>query len=1077
MRKHSIVIVGGGPMCTYALERLAAILPGTRFGEVSIAVFERTGEFGAGATHSYSQAPTSYMNRVASQIAFASDESNVDSPRLIPAELRPTFAEWSLDRFRQTGNHCFHLLPSYIPRRHLHGEALREMFERFVGILRMAHGITVDLYDVEVVDVERDSESSCFRVYPAGPARWHIKADHVLLVTGHSYNRPAMGSLAERLTLHAQNYLPSRYVLHPYPLAKHVTETNVPAGCSAVVLGMGLTAIDILLHLTEGRGGVFVPEQEEGPCPTLRYFPSGREPAKIMPVSPSGMFMSCRPENQKASDPSGRAHSALEHLGVFLTVDAISALRKNLGTPVTFADGVVRQLDFDLHIFPLVVLEMAYVYYATLFGTPFAQDLQHMVEPLYRHFIKKGAPSRDAAIATLLHPLETRFEEVADYLEAAEETAVREEWRFFDVMGVKDAFRRTIFGESVSPTTSPWEHSGNVRDHRFDWHTLFDPLAGAAAGGGRDWKAHMIEYMRRDNLAAAQGNLCNPVKAACDGVWRDLRSVFSEVADFGGLTAESHHRFIKIWFRYYTRMSNGIGLEPMRKVLALVESGLVDVSIGPSPTVEPTPGRPRFQVRGGVTGAEYEVDVVIEGHSVPFDPEQDAGLLYPNLYRRGLVRRWRNPAAASEKDFYPGGLDVSRDFHPVQSDGSVERGLTILGVPTEGVAFFQLSAARPRSNSAILNNVARWANQIVESFTSEPVVASGPSRESSDCLSIKTFRDRVRSLLLSERARSTPHHVVILAIDGIPYELAACEWPNARIDELQSVFPATSPTAWLSSLTGAEVARHGIPGVVFKAINGKLINVFEYEGRLDCPSMGNIFSDAAALGYIPVSIAGDWEPYPCSWRDALLIHSRIAFGYRFYTASPELPPEALVDEMMRAIHACLEAQPVGVPKLVWCFVDADHRIHRHGYDPNLLRFIRLLDRAASDLASEGNIVLAHSDHGLLFTEHTAEIARLIRDLELQHGCQIGGAGRTRWIYSPPKGEDRVISMLEQSLPRSVRIRHADDLFPAGSLARSRVGNIVLVAEGSEFVTMPGHCFDHGSFTNVEMSVPFAEWSA
>ena len=94
--------------------------------------------------------------------------------------------------------------------------------------------------------------------------------------------------------------------------------------------------------------------------------------------------------------------------------------------------------------------------------------------------------------------------------------------------------------------------------------------------------------------------------------------------------------------------------------------------------------------------------------------------------------------------------------------------------------------------------------------------------------------------------------------------------------------------------------------MVFKAFDGELINVFEYKGRLGCPSMGNIFSDAAALGFDPASIAGDWVPYPLSWRDALLIHSRIELRYRFYTASEELSPEALIDKLMCAIRAGLE---------------------------------------------------------------------------------------------------------------------------------------------------------------------------
>jgi len=101
----------------------------------------------------------------------------------------------------------------------------------------------------------------------------------------------------------------------------------------------------------------------------------------------------------------------------------------------------------------------------------------------------------------------------------------------------------------------------------------------------------------------------------------------------------------------------------------------------------------------------------------------DAGPLYPAMMRRGLVRLWRNPGASAEPDFVPGGLDLSPSFHPVQADGTVEERLTFLGAPAETVWFFQLSAARPGSNSAVLNNVARWAADFVDALAFETTTA------------------------------------------------------------------------------------------------------------------------------------------------------------------------------------------------------------------------------------------------------------------------------------------------------------------------------------------------------------------
>jgi len=83
----------------------------------------------------------------------------------------------------------------------------------------------------------------------------------------------------------------------------------------------------------------------------------------------------------------------------------------------------------------------------------------------------------------------------------------------------------------------------------------------------------------------------------------------------------------------------------------------------------------------------------------------------------------------------------------------------------------------------------------------------------------------------------------------------------------------------------------------------------------------------------------------------------------------------------------------------------------------------------------------------------------------------------RWFYCPAGSEDQLVNRLRGELPASVHIFGADELFVPGSLARSRVGQIALVARGSDFVTFNGHMFDHGSDTDGELYVPYGVWNA
>ncbi|ESX79412.1 hypothetical protein X757_03230 [Mesorhizobium sp. LSHC414A00] len=670
-----MAIIGGGPLCTYALERLAALLPGIDHRpNVRISVFDATGLFGSGATHAQNQSPTNYMNRTASQITFAADDLIDGAGPLLPRALRPTFAQWAQSRYAATGDSRFDLGPCDVPRRYLHGIALGERFDLYVSKLRSLERLEVLLLHAEVADIAEVPEGNGLCLQISGSSR-HFRADQVLLVTGHSQNRPAAGSLAARLQGHAEDNPPVRFVMQPYPLETQLPLDAPPPGARVALLGMGLTAVDVILHLTEGRGGRFEPKTGEA-FPLQSYVPSGQEPSVIIATSPSGMFPWCRPRNLKARDPSGDDHATFEHRGVFLTHEAVRTLRHAVGTAAIGGDGQPLQIDFEHHVFPLVVLEFAYLYYSVAGGDALAQDICDTVADRYQAFLRVGCKSAEAAIDWLLEPIDL------------------------------------CFGKKLSTLS--------ISAERFDWRAVFYPL-GSPEDGGSPWAERVVAFMRRDILAAAEGNLSNPLKAACDGVWRDLRAVLSEAVDFGGLTPQSHQLFRDVHLRLYSRMSNGTGQEAMSKILALIEHSLVDVSMGPGPTVLPAAETSSFSVVNRWTGETKSVDFVVKAIAHPFDLDLDVRPLYRNLLRRGLVRRWRNRGATREEDFIPGGLDVTHDFHSVRANGKVEPRLTILGAPVEGVAFFQLSAAR--LGSPVLAKASNWAKACVDIMLHEQFAA------------------------------------------------------------------------------------------------------------------------------------------------------------------------------------------------------------------------------------------------------------------------------------------------------------------------------------------------------------------
>ncbi|WP_371933638.1 FAD/NAD(P)-binding protein [Streptomyces castrisilvae] len=706
---YRLALVGAGPSATYVMERLSAAAETSADRRLEVHVFDRGGEFGAGRVHSWSQPTTSFLNRISAQIGFAADESVLDAGPLRPLSERPTLYEWCRQRFAETGHPDFDLRPADWPKRYVHGLALSDRFAAFVADLRSRPGAVVELHATEVVDVAEQGRALRLRTADGG----EYDCDEVLLLTGHSHTDPTTGGAPAEFTDFARR-TGAHYIPYAYPLDQALPEAVSGPDRVVACAGMGLTAIDEILHLTEGRGGRF----EQGPDDTLTYRSSGAEPAAIVAFSPTGVFTYARPHNDKEQDLA-----RLEHRGVFLTVEALDRLRDAVGTPAPRGGGTVgRQLDFEPDVLPLVLLEMAHLHYATLFGPGTAAVLTERVAPGYRLFLDGGRNDLLAPLEAAVDELTALLEKILSGSATTGETHAGDDWPLEEALA---RWAQVVFGpegrqqvlaalgdpgelSSVSAgLRSPWRLEESVRGNRFDWAWLTDPLGACEFATPEEYRRRFEEFMAVDHLWAAQGNLDNPAKAAADGVWRDLRQVLGHAIDDAGLTARSHRLFLERYMRHHNKLANGAAREVMEKILALVRHGLLDIGTGPDARVTPDESSGKFLVSGPRTGASRLVDTLVDARVHAFDPRRDVLPLYRRLLERGLIRIWRN-TSADGSSFEPGGIDLTPEFHPVRADGTEERRITALGPPSEGAMFFQLGALRPDQNHHVMRDVLVW---------------------------------------------------------------------------------------------------------------------------------------------------------------------------------------------------------------------------------------------------------------------------------------------------------------------------------------------------------------------------------
>jgi uncharacterized NAD(P)/FAD-binding protein YdhS len=297
------------------------------------------GETGHGV-HSSRQPAYLLTNTVASQVTMFADGHG------------PSFTEWADAAgyrrfgtdFLATGDGAGTPLDEhdYLPRGLL-GEYLSWVFERTTGAL--PSGIRLVHHRDRAVDVEKTGDG---RIAVRLARGFRIRSDFVVLATGHCQRTPteqdiAFGRFAQ---VHAARNGRLHYCPHPYPVDRL---RRITPDSTVAVQGFGLTAHDVISELTVGRGGCF-----EGTGAGMRYRPSGREPA-IRLFSRQCLPFSARGVNQKGV--------VGQHKARFFTREAIRTTQ--------------GQLDFDAHVWPLLLKEMGYAYRT-------AQERRHIPPEDYR---------------------------------------------------------------------------------------------------------------------------------------------------------------------------------------------------------------------------------------------------------------------------------------------------------------------------------------------------------------------------------------------------------------------------------------------------------------------------------------------------------------------------------------------------------------------------------------------------------------------------------------------------------------------------------------------------------------------
>jgi len=234
---------------------------------------------------------------------------------------------------------------------------------------------------------------------------------------------------------------------------------------------------------------------------------------------------------------------------------------------------------------------------------------------------------------------------------------------------------------------------------------IFAPLGQGRFADERAYVDAVRRYTEWDLAHAFGGNVEDCVKAATD-VLRDVRDYIRYAVDYGGLTEESHRRFLNDVIPVMYRISAGAPKERNMELLALIDAGVASFGPGPNPELSFVPAQARFVLRSTRLDKPVEryLDVVIRARiDCTVYPEKQDSALIQNMLRRGTLRPFMNGG------YHPGGIDVDASQNVIGADGHVYRNLWALGILAEGANFCTYVLPRALVNSRFLSFSGRCA--------------------------------------------------------------------------------------------------------------------------------------------------------------------------------------------------------------------------------------------------------------------------------------------------------------------------------------------------------------------------------
>lgn len=622
MMFKNLSIIGGGPNCVYALEiLLKKILKEKNQKKRIISIFEESGLFGCGKTHSKFLDKNILLNRVAGQISLGSYPFNKFQKNLRKYDYN--FMEWKKKEFKKIKSTDW-------PPRYIFGLALEQKILDLLKIYKKYTKTEIIIYFKKIISIKKK-----FGLLELTDIDKKIYlSDKILILTGNYISSNNNTKLNKKILSIKKN----TNCKFEHNFLKYLDETKYWVkfkNKKILIYGTGVSSLDLITKL-------------ESQC------------KKIIPISRTFLFPFARPFNQKLRNPK-----KFEHKGIILTYNLIKKLREKINKQNNF-----KKITIENTILPIIKAEFYLIYFKKFLNSRSYKFLEHKIKSAY-------------SIKNLNKKLNFLIED-----------------RTIELC-IKNLLNSKSFNKQFYKKN--WFSKKNILESiKKEKFKFFDFFSNPLILEKKNFIKNYLTFLKWDIDQAKMGNLHSPFKKACDGVWRDLRPLFTYLLD-NTKNQKLYNEFINKILPTHNRLADGPSLYSIKKIKKMIKSKKIDLSYKDKYFFEKK-NKLLFIKKSKF---EEKIDFIFSAVANIYKNNFIGDVLILNMRKNNIIDF--NKIYNSKLIL---GVKLNKFQHPINKKNIVNNNITFVGPASEGSKFFHHTLSRPDKKQFNTRDLELWVSRI-----------------------------------------------------------------------------------------------------------------------------------------------------------------------------------------------------------------------------------------------------------------------------------------------------------------------------------------------------------------------------